>query len=424
MEQAAQHRRVLKDRLSASILLIIFHVPLVSQVYLCSFSRMVADDYCSASAVIDNGLIQALHLQYITWSGRFSASFLDALVGLGSPFIVPFAPTIAIILWLATITWALTRYGFSLFEAELSAAFIIAVTLAWTLDPYDSLCWGQGMRSVIPPLILLPIALATRSWSLAFLTAFIAGGFSETFSAFQVMLFISLVFFWRERRKVLLAAFVGALAGLVVVAAAPGNLVRASTLPASTLISAIEVTNFTSISFLLRSLPAMLFVFIVALSFDRIPVNKRFLAWSPLVFIGLIYSCFAPAAYVMSQSPPERALIIPTFLIVVFAAFWGTSVRIRLPKSVVLTLASFVLLISAFTSFQSSYALNVNFARMWESDALIIQTAKARDLETATIKAPQRPTLFVDLNTPKNDWVLNCMSAYYKIDITQMFLFE
>jgi hypothetical protein len=403
---------------------IFFHIPLIFQVYLCSFSRMVADDYCSASAVINNGLVQAMQLHYIQWSGRFSASLLDALVGLASPFIVPFAPAIAIILWLVTITWALTRFGFSLFKAELSAVFIISVTLAWTLDPYDSLCWGQGMRSVIPPLILIPIILATHSWFLAFLVAFIAGGFSETFSVLQVTLLISLAVFWGERRKVLLAAFVGALLALIMVAIAPGNLVRVSLYPDPTLVSTIDLTNLVSISFLLRSLPAMLSVFLVSLSIDRISINKRFLAWSPLVFIGLIYSCIAPAAYAMSQPPPGRALIIPTFLAMVFAAFWGLSFRFRIPKSIVLPAASLVLLVLSINTLQSSYPLYTNFARMWEADALIIQSAKANGLETTAIKAPQRPTLFVDLNNPKNDWVLYCMNEFYKINITQLPLFR
>ena len=58
------------------VLLGLFCAPLVTHIYLGSYSRFIADDFCSAAIARSRGIIRGAHFWYLVWNGRFSANFL------------------------------------------------------------------------------------------------------------------------------------------------------------------------------------------------------------------------------------------------------------------------------------------------------------------------------------------------------------
>ncbi len=135
---------------------------LSAHAYLGSYSRFIADDYCSGAEAKRFGILRAAWFWYRTWNGRYSASLLDALFGYLGPAVTPAVTTLVIIAWLVSIGGAICFYFASLglkHRALWSAAFaaaIIFLTLALAPDVPQSLYWAQGMHSVIPPLIMVP----------------------------------------------------------------------------------------------------------------------------------------------------------------------------------------------------------------------------------------------------------------------------
>ncbi len=233
---------------------------LVFHAYLGSFSRFLGDDYCSAFWANRFGVIRATWYWYITWSGRYSASALDSIFGILGPKIVPFVTPSVIVIWLITIGLTVNiiiplRKN-KVFSTSLLATGVLFLTLNFTPTVQQSLYWGQGMRSVVPPLILgtaysgiffalkntKRISRKTQAlwYLLSFLLAFGTGGFSETYCAVQLVAFgfsfVVLTIYYHHPIKSFESSFLifgllGAVLSFIVVILAPGNVFRAAYYP-------------------------------------------------------------------------------------------------------------------------------------------------------------------------------------------------
>ena len=345
-------------------------LPLAAHAALGTHMRLIADDFCSAAIVNSVGVVRAVGYWYLTWSGRFAASFLDAITGRFGLNATRISTLSVVIVWLVALLWLLTRIirfsgRFTRLLASLTAAAVIlAATLQITPDLGQSLYWGQGMRSVLPPLILATLQLAlvitlSRLWDvsrwwvvfLGFL-ALIGGGFSETFS-FVYLLFLLLLFGnilrfgdpGKKRVWVLLisACIAGTFAGLLIMALAPGNQIRQAQLAQQgNLIAVIRISLTAMVGFLGKiisqeiNLLNCVLVFVTGFllsalilpafrkSDNTLSVFPRSLAIHvPLYTFLLIYFCFIPAALTLSQAPPGRTEIIPAYILVLGCGGWG-----------------------------------------------------------------------------------------------------
>ena len=93
-------------RLHGSLLLsLAFLSTLGLHAYLGTYSRFIADDYCSAGMAKRFGILRAVWYWYLNWTGRYSASALDAIFGLLGPAVTPFVPALVLLGWLAVLTW-------------------------------------------------------------------------------------------------------------------------------------------------------------------------------------------------------------------------------------------------------------------------------------------------------------------------------
>ncbi|HEX2697872.1 MAG TPA: hypothetical protein VHM28_09200, partial [Anaerolineales bacterium] len=198
--------------------------------YIGSFTRYIADDYCSAYWAERFGLLRSVWHWYITWSGRFSAYASDWFIMLIGARNVRFIPPIVLILWLAITTFALYLYVRRILSKEnafglsllLSVVFIFSMLL---LSPniQQSFFWWNGMRSYNLPLIFLTLfALVFQLASEKLTTVksivlgslftlvffFLNAGLSDTFAVAQFTLLGILIFLWLinpEHRKADLA---------------------------------------------------------------------------------------------------------------------------------------------------------------------------------------------------------------------------
>ncbi len=347
-------------------------VPLAAHAYVGSFSRFVADDFSSAALVVRKGIIGATWDWYINWSGRFSASFFDSLAGYLGPSSMKYAVLISLVLLLAGMVffarkvvrgpnrWK-TYCGLFLSSLALVSSFFI------TPDLPQSLYWGQGMRSLILPLIplffILTILLSIdtvqkRSFRIVGLfiiglLSFIAGGFGETYVVIQTTIFgFSFLqrlftkpfgFFKRDLWASLIALFFS-IAAMVVMILAPGNRVRQTYFPAPPSLNDLAKIAFVSLNSFFDSIfrspeSVTLLTFMILLTFIigcLYAVSQKFSDSqhnephsSPLCpgipffisslcsFALLLYVSFLPSAYAMSTTPPPRTLILPSLILCV-----------------------------------------------------------------------------------------------------------
>ncbi|MGD0806393.1 MAG: DUF6056 family protein [Anaerolineales bacterium] len=369
--------------------LVILSIPLLIHAYTGTFVRFIADDYCSSAIARAGGLLGGTIQWYLTWSGRFSANFLDSLVGTIGPGITSYTTPLVLTLWflaLAAAVWhALPAGGNSnkFLITGVSTLLLLFCTLEMSPNTAQSLYWEQGMHSVVPPLIfasayfgLLLYKLKSSPSSrtsamLVFLSpvmTFVAGGFSETYVTLQTTLLIILFVFGlllnpEQFRKKLLwfsaAGLLGSVLALILVIAAPGNQFRQATFPPPPgFLDLIRITVENSLRFLIdiviskRHLltAAVLFAVFAMLGsgfladagvpFPTVLRRQWTLPHLLLAAAAIQLSCFAPAAYGTSEAPPDRTLIIPAFALVCTLALFGyftgkyaaEKIRIRTPK--------------------------------------------------------------------------------------------
>jgi hypothetical protein len=474
------------------LFVIIWIMPLVSHAYIGTFSRMVADDYCAAYRTRMNGVIGHVINYYYLWSGRYSANALDALTLRLGPGFVPYNTALILIIWFVVSLLAFAQIPFSgdkkirYFSSALLSASIISTTLAVTPNINQSLYWMSGMHYLVPSFIFstgsvgLFLHITQKEYKnkgklyidyvLCFLFSFFSGGFSEIFALPQVIALLiallAVLVFWRgihrkQALSVILFSLSGAIAALAFVSLAPGNIARAgasgSTLSLS-LQSVLKVIQESIIS--LRyfyslfissrsragySLGLLILSIILGMTFAIKTKNhsissaftRIFLLLFPIISLFfLVLSCFIPGAYVglYENSIPERALIIPLFIVEISLAVWGFiwgSVhqkgilgkypeQNRLGKWCTLIL----LFIAAILPVNnSSKTLTINpqikaYAAQWDMmNAQIIQ-AKKNGANQITVQAQPDWGGLMKITSDPQHWVNYCVSAYYGIQVT------
>lgn len=354
-------------------------ITLSAHAYIGWFSRFVADDFSSATLAVNKGLLGATWDWYVNWSGRFTASFFDSLFGYLGPSSLRWETGGTLVLLLvgsSILTWQLLRVRpipFRLGASIFLPASILVAAFRITPDLPQSLYWGQGMRSLIFPLVpaafLASILVRLRDYSNAHnlagwlsviaLLSFLAGGFGETYVALQTtILFLFFLVVWFEKPsspqwKSLSAPVIGlvfSLAAMAVTVAAPGNNIRQSYFPPSPdILSLAQIAANSTGLFLQRVIISADLVFSLLVLFlssiacgwlcairgffnnhsEGSGKNPFFTTFShsllsfSLICSLLLYVSFVPAAYGMSSPPPDRTMILPTIILCVYVSIAG-----------------------------------------------------------------------------------------------------
>jgi len=443
--------------------------------YLGSFNRLLADDYCSIYYAKRLGLFRSIWFWYITWYGAFSDSVSDWFLSVLGPGILPYTTIAVLIGWIAAATIAVKRFfsyrnlkPFSKLVPLILGMLLVFTTLVLSPDISQSLFWWGGARGYLLPLVFFTFYIALYYYFMtaqinqfsrniwlfvSFSSAFFIGGFSETFTPVQLVLFAGIISYsWLARKTdlkdpaflFLSAGFIGTLFSLIVIIMAPGNSNRQTTFPSSPDIFTILRISFIGYSTFLSgiiSVPRLLAAILgstfgatwFGLETHRDSNNIVINGWQApaLLVIGFVlaFGCFPPAVYGTSESPPLRVLIIPAFFLVicflasgfVFGEWLAERIKnIELLRSAFLIITCGAIIFSGWLTFRNLYLKRdeyISFAQKWDQTNLQIVTSKNRGLQEVQIPALKN---WAGLEYPIDHskyWVNVCYSQYYDIKV-------
>jgi len=347
--------------------------------YLGTFTRYMADDYCTAAALKNDGFWGAQAYWWQNWSGRYSFTFVVSFVELIGLRIVPILPALLISLWLFSAVWACLPI---LKKLQVSNYILIGISAAslmlWltyqSVDDYPQIVfWQTGILTypVSPILFLLGAGIAVRRalnaaritwWELLcwFLFAFIAGGFSETGVVVQIALLASIFVFLNMAKNeqnrivspILLATICGSILALLVKAFAPGNVVRSGGFKDIPSLSKSLIGSFTetlvfipklvdqhTVTFVFGLLAGVFLVYFCVpedIHVSNLSVAKQFVISFVLAEVGTLAG-IVPAYILRGGIPPERVLLFAYFMVAGLTIYWGALsavlLRLNLPKA-------------------------------------------------------------------------------------------
>jgi hypothetical protein len=447
--------------------------PLVAHAYLGTFSRYLADDFCTASSLRRLGFLASQSYWYETWSGRYSFTFVVSLTQAIGPRLTPLLTTAALLAWMAGGVCLARRlfpdWNRAGWIAGLALAGIqVFTTLEGSPSVYQSLYWQTGMITYVLPLTfslvylgwlwpavsgrLEPRNLLAAS-AVSFIAAFLLGGFSETFVALQTSaLGLGLLFallLGRHDRRARAAALLGAglagsvLAGLAL-ALAPGTQVRSGLMPPRPELGVlIETTLKDGYLFLARtgkSVPvalalAVLVPLVLAMIYDsgagesRPSIRGRLVGLVALTIVTpvLMLSTIAPYEYAISSYPDARVLVTTMFVLSLGLVAWGAllgqllaQVGSRWPRRVsggVLFLGAVTLLALAATVVPAtsrilSYTSEAReYARSWDTrDANLREVTGAELVAAASLRHMGG---LAEVGRDPDEWINRCIAGTY-----------
>jgi hypothetical protein len=471
-------------RIFLFVLLALFCAPLVTHIYLGSYSRFLSDDFCSAAIARSHGIIGGANYWYLNWRGRFSANFLDALFGYLGPAATPYATGMVVTAWFIVLATAVVRLIPSVEKREaplLQSCIIAAIILFSVLHviPFvgQSLYWGEGMRTLVPPLILgtaYTALIANRNksatdrprllWVItAGLLAFVAAGFAETYFAVQTAaILFALIIPVAFRRYappnkrnyfvLSIAGLIGSLAGGLVVFVAPGNNVRQDNftppaLPELLTISFrglhefFDLTVFSSgkwciwVGLILSGFIFGLQVFRRREGLSVAPLRDVWIViWLPVVGFILLLACWVPMAWATALTLNYRTMIIPAYLLVSLVICWAyiagqvcrsgyvwfarrtPALATLLPLVGLLTFGVFAARISRdMWHLRSTF---IAYAQLWDERDQMIKRAKSQGLPYAVVARLHNWAALEELEVDPNlIWLSKCVQDYYGIGV-------
>jgi hypothetical protein len=437
--------------------------------YTGSFTRYIADDYCSVYWAQRFGLFRSVWHWYITWSGRFSAYASDWFVMLMGARNVRIVPPTMLAAWLLLTVLAVhlclrrLKSGSDNWWLSFGLGTVFLFTVFSLMPSVEtSFYWWNGMRSYTLPLLLLTlfavlyqlgihrlkskrdIALGS-AFSLGFF--FVNAGLSDVYAVMQLGLLGAVAAFSLSRSRgrdiapfaLLSAGFVGTVLALLMILLSPGNPIREVSFPPHPGVLRLLAIAWQGYADLLQGIllnPEKLLALIgaecaAAWAGARTsgPIAPR---WTVPVIIALCvllsYGAYLPGSWGLSEPPPPRNIAIPVFTLTagLFAAAFiagaQESVRARafLTSSILLLVAILSLDISAGLGIQSTYAARetfIRYAQTWDAEEDQILAAKASGAGSVTVPSwPNWAGLDV-LSEHSKNWLNQCASGYYRIEV-------
>jgi len=389
------------------------------------YVRYKADDFWTASVVARLGFWKSQSWWYERWSGRFSYTFLIGVVEAIGPRILPVLVFATIAGWLAA-TFTLCKRLSIEYPLAVAAAFVFAASEG-APDVPQSILWQTGLLTYVVPVAGLTAWLAStvhrdrlRWYDVA--VPFVLAGFSESNTIAQVIAIAGLLVLFRTR--VFTAALLASIAGLAIVAIAPGNAVRMSVYARHSLESIVSGTLSNTSSFFLREVTEsgvpLLLVFVAALLFaPRAPKRFAFTA----VAVALIAALATHFATLFAGFPaPQRTLFVPHVLVCIAAACVAQTILsvVAVPQQArvpVLNILLILLAIAGPVVAAIGRARDIpdaaKFARAW--DRLDADLRRNTGREVVVDGAPGSAGTLMFISHDRDKWANRCISDYYSL---------
>jgi hypothetical protein len=405
------------------------------------YARYVTDDFCTASILRDEGFFGMMRYHRMSWSGRYSYYPMKAIPESIGPATARVMPAIMITLFAAAAIWTMKR-TLSRSSAVLAVLSGAAVTYA-AIDATPEvmtiggpLMWETGTVTYMLPLILYTIwaglffgpgSLLTRTIASAALML-LAGGLSETSLAAQCALTVSLSVLalaqrWRDASRIALAGCLASILALMLVASAPGNVVRMRRLPprAPFVNATLDATRMAydyigSVAFS-EGKALLLILLCGAIAGAALPRLDVRVAVAAAIASACAYGVtFLPSAWMLSMGPPPRALHVTNFflmgiLFTLSAIAGAKKSRGLMTAGPVLAFALTIIpLASAWSVINTFPKARADAAELDRIDALM----RANQGKRVVIHSPWSIAERVLVEEPEF-WTNRCMAQFYRV---------
>jgi hypothetical protein len=477
-------RPLLVDLLLA-IGIVTFGMALILYAYLGFFSRYYADDFCLTGGFLTSGFWKSQISLYTAWSPSFTGTFLQNLSEFFGRSAIQAWTALVVVLWTSALTWAIvqasrvTRLKVPTGLALLLAEVLVFFTILEAPQQYQSFYWRIGLVGYTLPLVFLALLIGlifnrvrkadpgrlTWGGSVACAAlAFFNGGFSVTYVTLQTgLLALALIAVWlairppsrRNSRMLVGAALVGSLLALLVVAIAPGNAVRLSTMPTPPhLLPLIRMAVTNSILFIYISLKDFAFQNVLAvlasmlITYVLYARDKRLsklrpssltlaLFLIPTVSFLLVLAVCTPVAYAESSYPDGRVLIEARFIMVFMTIAEGALIGMSLSQfhlwaneptpvylQLILAVVFLVVILYPIYDARKSY-LEIPVYRQraatWDAHNAIIQTSIQQGILDINIHDSQSRSFdsfsgLMEIGSDPSFWVNQCAADFYGAD--------
>jgi hypothetical protein len=453
--------------------IVVFVLILAGYAYRGIFSRYLQDDYCYSAQVMSRDFFSAQLDSYMRVmpynSDRYSLTLFSGFAEvLGGSKFDPYLPVLSIVFWAAAL-WLVFREWHKAFQIKINplastvgAFSILVFTFYLAPNLYQVLFWRSAMFPYLTPLIINSFLVAayfyiyrTRrinvlSAFLFGLTAFIAGGFSETVAIWQLCLWgLILIFFLFKSSKepfafkLILLPMLGTLLAILALALGPGNSDQLQPFQRPDLFTLVTRSFYYAWQFIktsLRSLILPFFVigclgFLVGLrtGFDKKPT----IAFTVMLVLRIaifcyisIFSVMLPTMLAMSSYPGDRALLPAYFTLIlsVFSLGWAAarffiSNQIWDENKIVFQagaalLGILVLLYVArmAPTVYSNLSESQHRAEAWDMRDAMIRESAARGETHVVVPAFDSIAFILELYPNENFWVNSCAARYYGIE--------
>ncbi|MBE0669627.1 MAG: hypothetical protein IH588_03485 [Anaerolineales bacterium] len=469
-----------KTKLNRLAVLLGIGMPLVGLAllaYMGIYNRFWGDDWCYNFDFKTLGIGGTLNTYFMTGhealrgyaNNRYSLTLVSGLLYLTGIFGAKITASLVIASWLAGLTWTFSNLS-KIFKINsksaviLSAVTILYFTLYISPQRFQVLYWIAGIHyslTIVTGIFLLALITSqavreTRSKAIDYIiipVAFLAGGFSETGSAFLLGAFsLLLVTVWYLKWKqtdwaikafpTTVIAFVTLAIALLVLASAPSNAARTDVISAerTELFTAILLSfrfafDFMLDSFLSLPLPHVMFlaVFfalpILSSTEKRADLLKTLLsALAVTVVLWLIISAVQAPSVLFYGAPPDprgKSLARFTMLVglAVIAWLFGREIHSRWDNKWMTAIAIATMVISAAYTARtitntykevSSYAYR---AQKWdERDAHIQQAIREGQTLVEVTVIDMKGLGVQDIMKSKDmngEWIVSCSSQFY-----------
>ena len=385
------------------------------------YTRYITDDYCTAADIRQRGFLDAMQNHREHWSGRFSYYAIKGSLESIGPATAPIVPGLMIVALVACATLALRRTEYALL-AGCCFAFAVIDASPDVLAIGGPLVWETGVITYTLPLVLITAWLAFfggKRWLLGAVILFIAGGLSETSLAAQcaftgMLWVVTLILRAREESRMAAAGFVASLAALVVMATAPGNLVRMSEVPRQvSLPDAILAAPRLAYDYLGSHAfidgEALLLVIVAGALVGRSVPVKGALAVAAAALAAYVVS-FIPAAWALSGSPPPRALHVSNYFFAMMLFALAATIRHTRFMTPILLLSIVIPLHSTVNVLRTIPEGRRNAAEV-EAIARVMRANRGKDVVLQSKWALDSRVLVSD----PSHWTNRCMCRYYGV---------
>lgn len=431
------------------------------------YVRLIADDFCFAYLNKKHGIIQAQWYIYTHLHGKFTYNFFASILHNQ----ITYLPLLTLVIWLIILYWTFKQFGYLLNLSISKNQLVLMSQLTifshlWSVpDIGQSFYWHNGRASYTLPLILfsLYIGLVARylkkpSYITLFISViviFFAGGSSEMFAVFQVVLLLITIFFMLWNLKIrqihitkkhfilFISSIFAALLSIYIIFLSPGRVIRQSQNPQIPNISIPFALSFgysllfiSSVIFkIYKYLMATYFTFLIIIYIYRKPQNTNQFSIKKSSSLSILFAltflvvmiCFSVPLYAIFQAPPARSMAIPNFMIIGIAIYLGYVFAIHMMNNklfktnylriLIIIGAIFLIMGPLFTMIQILFHQPQynTYIRNWDIQEQLIANQKKAGKKNLVLQPLGNTFGLEDIQTNTQHWVNRCMSEYYNV---------